>query len=143
MRRLLAAVNGSDQSDRAVRYVIELARQIDGHGVEVHLVNVQIPITDWQLTGFLRRERIAEFQQLHGEQAMASARALLEGAGIEYRAHARIGPVGASITRCADEVGCDEIVMGTRGLSRLESLLARPVEAQVLERATQPVTLVP
>ena len=103
MRRLLAAVNGSDKSDRAVRYVIDLVRQIDGHDVEVHLVNVQPPVTDWQLTGFLRRERIAQFQQLRGAQAMASARALLDGAGIAYRTHTRIGPVGASIARCAGE----------------------------------------
>jgi nucleotide-binding universal stress UspA family protein len=143
MRRLLAAVNGSDQSDRAVRYVIELVRQIDGRGAEVHLVNVQAPITDWQLTGFLKRERIAEFQRLHGEHAMASARALLDDAGVQFRAHTRVGPVGASIARCAGELDCDEIVMGTRGFSRFESLLSSPVEAQVLERATQPVTLVP
>lgn len=143
MRKLLAAVNGSAQSDRAVHYVIDLARHINGHGIEVHLVNVQPPITDWQLTGFLKHERITEIQQRHGEEALASARALLEAAGIPYHAYARLGPVAPSIADCADEIGCDEIVMGTRGPSRLERLLAAPLEDQVLAHARQAITLVP
>lgn len=143
MRKLLAAVNGSRQSDHAVRYVIDLARQIDGGDVEVHLVNVQPPITDWQLTGFLKHERIEEIQRRHGRQALASACSLLDSAGIPYHAHARLGPLAASIARCAEEVGCDEIVMGTRGLSRLERLFSTPLETQVLAHTHQPLTLVP
>lgn len=52
------------------------------------------------------------------------------------------GPPAQEILRAAEEVGCDLIVMGTRGRSGLERLIFGSVAEQVLRKAGCPVITV-
>jgi nucleotide-binding universal stress UspA family protein len=54
----------------------------------------------------------------------------------------RIGSSGQAIAEYANELRCDQIVMGTRGLGSIGSLVLGSVATQVVHLTEHPVTLV-
>ena len=76
------------------------------------------------------------------DNALAAARKLLEGEGMPVNAAMRVGSSGQAIAEYAKELPCDQIVMGTRGLGRIGSLVLGSVATQVVHLADYPVTLI-
>ena len=140
MRKLLVAVDGSKTSVEAVRYAVGLAQA--GTEVEVHLLNVQPPLPSAAAT-FLSRDVIRSFHHEEGEKALAAARELVDKAGLRHQSHIAVGAAAEAIVEYAKERGCEQIVMGTRGLSPVPSLLLGSTAIKVLHLAEVPVTLVP
>ena len=140
MLKALIPVDGSANADRAVMHVIAVAK---GHEpTEIHLLNVQEPADNWELKRFMPQNEIEAMQESRGGDSLASARVLLDKAGIPYTPHVLIGPVAETIARLALEQGCNMIVMGTRGSTSLGSLLLGSVTTKVIHLAAVPVTLV-
>lgn len=140
MLKALIPVDGSANSDRAVEHVIIL---VNGHEpMDIHLLNVQEPVDNWELKRFMPESEIEAMQESRGGDAMASARALFDKTGIRYTPHVLIGPVAETISRFALEQKCDKIVMGTRGSTSLGSLLLGSVTTKVIHLSDVPVTLV-
>jgi nucleotide-binding universal stress UspA family protein len=73
---------------------------------------------------------------------LAAAEKVLEEAAIPYTTEVLTGHVAEVIGRRADEIGCDNIVMGTRGMTAISNLLMGSVATKVLHFANVPVTLV-
>jgi nucleotide-binding universal stress UspA family protein len=140
MRKVLVPVDGSSNSDRAVRHVVELAR--NNPALEICLLNVQPEIDDWQVRRFLKKEEVEAMEESKGGDALQSARALLDAAGVRYTPMVLIGPVAETIARTALEQDCDGIVMGTRGLGAVAGMLLGSVTSKVIHLADVPVTLV-
>ncbi|MEW5889822.1 MAG: universal stress protein [Pseudomonadota bacterium] len=140
MRRVLIPVDHSERTARAVRYFIEDAAQHEP--VEVHLLNVQQPVTAWEVRRFLLPREIEAFQRARGQAALDAAARLLAQAGIPFRTHLEQGLVGETIARVAEREHCDSIFMGAAE-SRLGWGLLSPhaVIKKVLRRASVPVTL--
>ncbi|HEX6635017.1 MAG TPA: universal stress protein, partial [Usitatibacter sp.] len=74
--------------------------------------------------------------------AIAKARAVLDAARVPVTVQEAIGAAAEEIARAADELHCDGIVMGHRGLGVLKSLVMGSVSEQVVRLAKVPVTLV-
>lgn len=140
MRKALVPVDGSSNSDRAVRHIIALAGTCPS--MEVLLLNVQPEIDDWQVRRFLKKEEVEAMEESKGGDALQSARALLDAAGIRYTPQVLIGPVAETIAKTALEQNCDGIVMGTRGLGAVAGALLGSVTSKVIHLADVPVTLV-
>jgi nucleotide-binding universal stress UspA family protein len=140
MRKVLVPVDGSANSDRAVRHVAE--RAVRNPALEVHLLNVQPEISDWEVRRFLKKEEVEAMEESRGGDAMQSARAILDAAGVRYTPQVLIGPVAETIAKTALEQNCDGIVMGTRGLGAVAGTLLGSVTAKVIQLADVPVTLV-
>lgn len=140
MRKALVPVDGSPNSDRAVRHVIALAGLCPS--MEVLLLNVQPEIDDWQVRRFLKKEEVEAMEESKGGDALQSARALLDGAKVRYTPQVLIGPIAETIAKTALEQNCDGIVMGTRGLGAAAGALLGSVASQVVHLADVPVTLV-
>lgn len=137
---ILLPVDGSEHSDRATQHVIAM---VQGWGrYQVHLINVQAPVDAPELLSHMTVGEIEAMQETRGGDAIASARRLLDQAGIAYVPAVVHGPIAESIARYAVDQGCDKIVMGTRGLGALGGAIMGSVATAVLHLTLLPVTLV-
>lgn len=138
--KILLPVDGSAHSDRATQHVITMLQGCGGH--QVLLINVQAPIDAPEVRSHMRADEIEAMQTSRGGDALVSARALLEKAGIACAPNVLLGPVAETIAQFAADQGCDQIVMGTRGLGALGGMLMGSVATKLLHLTDRPVTLV-
>ncbi len=138
--KILLPVDGSDNSARAVRFVAESASRT--RDMEVHLLNVEPRGDDWMVGRMFKQEELAAMEREWASDVLAPMGEILQAAGIPFVTHMRRGEVAPAIAHLAEELGCDQIVMGTRGQSALGDLLMGSVATKVLHLAKIPVTLV-
>ena len=139
MHTILVAVDGSDHAIRAVEYVVK--RHREHGGIFVQLVNVEPAPVEWQTHGLEREATEAHLRGL-GEKKLNAARALLGKSGVPFEARVILGEPAHAIADAAKDLGCDGIVMGTRGLGSVTGLLMGSVATKVLHLTELPVTLV-
>ena len=140
MTTILVPVDGSDNSARAVEYLITLVAAL--RDTRIHLINVQDPVSALETTQCWSAEQCAALQQETGDLALTAARKRLDVAGIPYTAEIAAGAVAQTIADYAREWQCNMIVMGTRGMSATGNLLMGSVAAKVVHSANLPVLLV-
>lgn len=138
--KILLPVDGSEHSDRVARHVVQLANSCADY--EIVMLNVQAPIDAPEVRGHMPAREIEAMQETRGGDAMASARALLDAAGISYVPELAIGPVAETIARIARERQSDAIVMGSHGAGALRNALMGSVATDVIRLAGCPVTIV-
>ena len=139
MRTVLVPIDGSECSLQALHYLI--GARDDNRVVTLHLLNVQ-PTMTGDVSQFIARSDLDDYRRAQCEEALRPARDLLEGAGIAYQTQLAVGHVADCITRCAEELDCDHIVMGTHGRSALTEFLVGSTTLKVLHHAKVPVVLV-
>ena len=140
MPRILLPFDGSPAANRALRHVVQLLQMSSES--EVHLVNVQPLADEWIVHRLLPEAELATMARAFGEATLAPAVAELRAAGIKVSPHIERGEIAQTIARLVDELHCDQIVMGTRGLSTLGDLLMGSVATKLLHLATVPLTFV-
>ena len=140
MLKALVPLDGSSTSESAVRHVVALMKAREP--MEVHLINVQDEADAPELRRFMKPAEIKRSQLEHGAAALASAKRLLDRAGISYEAHVLIGHPAETIAKFAQRGGFDKIIMGTHGRSGMTKMLMGSVASKVLHLSTVPVTLV-
>jgi nucleotide-binding universal stress UspA family protein len=137
MTKILLTSDGSATSARALEQVLQRGND----GLELHLLNVQLPV-DGNVRTFVNAEELNAYHLAEGLAELADARARLDAAGVPYQQHVLVGHPADMIRRFADENGFDEIVMGTHGRTGLLQRLMGSVAAEVSEKARTSVTLV-
>ena len=140
MFTVLAAVDGSQSTDRAVSHLIDELHR--GGPAVIHLLHVQPGFDSAKLPQVARNGLLDKLQADERDSALASARRLLDAAAIPYMTHTDTGDPATAIARHAAAHNCDEIVMGTRGLSAVENLLLGTVTMKTLHISDVPITLV-
>jgi nucleotide-binding universal stress UspA family protein len=138
--KILLAVDGSDHSNRVARHAVRLVQSCTDY--TVILLNVQAPIDAPEILGHMPAREIEAMQETRGGDAMASARALLDTAGVIYAPEVALGRVAETIAHRAAESACDAIVMGTHGAGALRRALMGSVATDVIRLAGCPVTVV-
>ena len=142
LRRFLLAVDGSEGSARAVRHLLSMRHDLrDPAAIEVHLVNVQRPVSG-DVSSFVTGQSLQDYYQERSEAALAPARALLQADGLAFREHPLVGLPGPTIAKAAQAQACDLIVMGTRGLGTHTGALLGSVAKNTLENSSVPVLMV-
>ncbi|MDA8258624.1 MAG: universal stress protein [Betaproteobacteria bacterium] len=124
-----------DSSDNALRAVAHAAGQVAAmNAVALHLVHVQ----PW-----LSKEA-AEAELAHRAlSATARARDLLDAKGLPWRLHVALGEPAERIIHRAVRISASGIVIGSRGLNVVESLLFGSVAYKVMHLSPLPVMVVP
>lgn len=142
MKKLLLPIDGSDCALRAVDLVIsQRALYRDPDDFEVHLVNVQLPFSS-NVSRFVSHEQVARHHREESEKAQQQARAVLAAAGVKTICHHEVGSPAETITRLADSLHCDRIVMGTYGRGALKEFLVGSTTLKVISLAHVPILLV-
>jgi nucleotide-binding universal stress UspA family protein len=128
----LVAVDSSDNALRAVAHAAGQAALMNA--CTLHLVHVQ----PW-----LSKEA-AEAELAHRALgATARARDLLDTKGLPWRLHVALGEPAERIIHRAVRISASGIVIGSRGLNGIESLLFGSVAYKVMHLSPLPVLVVP
>jgi len=141
MMKILVATDGSESANRVVEFLAKNAGWYTGP-LEVHLLSVQPPLVGVNVKLFLSQEALNDYYRAEGEAALARAKAILGGAGIAFVPHIGVGDPAEVIVQYAESKGCDQIVMGSRGLGAMGNLVVGSVATKVLHLAKVPVLLV-
>jgi nucleotide-binding universal stress UspA family protein len=138
--RILVAVDGSDNGDRAFEYAAYLAKQCEAE--RLFIINV--------IEGFARNTDTWRKHDSIVKELEHNSRELLE----KYKSRAlsqafttpeiisAAGSAGEEILRLADKEKMDTIVMGRRGLSTASELLLGSVSHNLVHNAKCPVVTV-
>ncbi|WP_024303061.1 universal stress protein [Pseudogulbenkiania sp. MAI-1] len=137
--RILVALDGSEPSLKAIDYVLRLHAAVSD--MEVHLLNVQVPLESGHVRMFISHEDLQEYYREQGQAALKAGRERLEQAGLPCQVHVAVGHSADTIAHFARERGLDTIVMGSHGHSSLGHLLLGSVTSEVIRLANVPVTV--
>jgi len=141
MLKFLVPVDGSAASARSIDQLIASIGWYQDKP-EIHLLNVQSALqVGGRVSSFIGQDQIAQYHQEEGLAALAPARQKLDAAGITYHYHIGVGEVVEVVMRYVKDKSCDQIVMGTRGMSGVSSIMLGSVANKVIHAATVPVLL--
>lgn len=139
MLRVLVPSDGSANSLRGIRYVVNACRK--NPDIEIHVLNVQPPFSNYVARLTSRSSRRA-FHQEQSEAALSPARQVLNRAGVPYTIHTQIGDRADCIADAARRLQCDRIVMGTARKNSLVRWVEDSVTIKVIERSSVPVEVI-
>jgi len=141
IKNILFPTDGSDNSQKALDYVKEIAAKF---GSSVTVLNTfEVPVTMYgidsppivfaEISDNLRKESVKLLDKTRNE--LKEITPAIESITL-------VGNPGLSIIETANEKGCDLIVMGSRGLGAVKSFLIGSVSNYVLHHAKCPVMII-
>lgn len=139
IKSLLVAVDGSEFSDKAVRYACAMGPSLGAEVVLLHVVPMLVSATPYHDTvsdqPFLALQKV-------GEDILAKAKQIavaLKCEVIELISH---GDPANKIVDIATERNSDLIIMGSRGVSGIKRLFVGSISDKVMNQAPCPVMIV-
>jgi nucleotide-binding universal stress UspA family protein len=141
---IVVGTDGSDTATTAVRYAIDLARQLDAR---LQIVSAYEPVTDQRL----RNEKIEVPRDLQWMvnpredvlELLGNAQREAESAGVaKVETFARQGDAADAILDVAEEQRSDLIVVGNRGMTGAKRFLLGSVPNKVSHHAPCSVLIV-
>ncbi len=138
-KHILVPMDGSENALRALALAIAMIKDVPGGKIE--LVNAQTPLGQG-VSMFVARAEVKGYHRDEGMKALSAALEAAKTAGAACAPHIGVGGPGEVVGGFCKELGCDHIVMGTRGLGSGMGLLLGSVATDVVHHASVPVTLV-
>jgi len=140
MNDALIPIDGSPAALRALAFALQETHS--PLGARVHVLNVQAALVQPWPGRLVSPDMITAELRSDGEKLLVQAETMVLAAGVACVAQVRIGSAPAEIIAYAVEHDCDVIVMGTRGMGAVGSLVMGSVAQKVVYLAPVPVTLV-
>ena len=134
IERVLAPVDGSASSKNAAMYAAHL---VNAKHPKIYLLHVCEPIT--MTIGGPKAEELRREAREAAMALLEEYKTLLAPCGLEVELVVSSGRPDYEILNVQEELDCDLIVIGSRGMSELESVIMGSVVSGVLEEATCPV----
>jgi nucleotide-binding universal stress UspA family protein len=138
MHKFLVPFDGSECAQRALDYAIKLARENGPASLAVH----PEPVVYGEIQVYVSKEKMDELQRKHSEDILRPALEAAIKAGVAHTSEILAGDAAPVIVHCAEERGCDSIVMGTHGRGAIGALMMGSVATKVVHLSKVPVTLV-
>ncbi len=134
--KILVAYDGSSSADKALDFVIDLAKSVNASVVILHVINTCIE--SWGVVSIDAIERMKK----KACECVNNAVEKLKKNGINVEGQVVEGEPSSTIVDFAEKVNASLIVVGSRGLSRLKRALIGSVSLAVLEHSKIPVLVV-
>lgn len=135
-KMILLASDGSDHALRATKEAIALANINDAKVIVAYVTDFDRPNSRDLDNSDSKEIELKRKKQLH------STEALLQEADLEYEVEILRGEPGPAIVQHANENPIDLVVIGSRGLNRMQEMVLGSVSHKVAKRADCPVLIV-
>lgn len=139
--RIAIAVDGSDNSLRAVRYCLELARRLK-EVPALTLVNVHISALISPVARGIDRKQVEQYMDEIAEEELAQAKALVSQAGFSAGVIKGHGEIVPTLLEIIKKENVDLLVVGGKGRSGLADLLVGSTTTKLISHCPVPVTVV-
>ncbi|MEP7062021.1 MAG: universal stress protein [Betaproteobacteria bacterium] len=144
MARFLVAVDGSENSSRATRKLVDmLVLYREAPQIDMVTVHASLPYLGAASKLVVSRDAVTSYYAEEGERALAPSAQILRVAGVAFSVRTLVGDPAHVIAQHARDSACDMIWMGTRGMGALPNLVLGSVATKVLHLSDIPVVLVP
>ena len=139
MEKILLAVDGSMHSLRAAEYVARQLRGAPGRALLVVHVEEEVPMRSH---AFLSQDEINKMYEQEALGRCTKVLDFLKRGQIAHQWHLLVGNPAERIVEHATAIGADCIVIGSRGMGKVGSLVLGSVAMKVVHDAAMPVTIV-
>ncbi|MBC7105809.1 MAG: universal stress protein [Firmicutes bacterium] len=141
MRKILVAVDGSAESNRALDVALELARALRAEVGILHVFHMPEQISATGKVGHVL-DGVRKFVEEGGRETLERARARAADAGVPHEVKGVWGHPAEEICREAGEGRYDLVVLGSRGLGPVETWFLGSISQRVVRRAPCSVMVV-
>ncbi|MDI9239730.1 universal stress protein [Lysobacter sp. LF1] len=138
--KILLAVDGSDISLRAVKYVLALRKEL-AKPPTVILANVDQPLLQ-RVAVTMGAQAVARYHAENADAMCNAARRMLRRARIDFLEAIHVGDVPDTLLALSKKHRADQIVMGSHGNGAIRGMFLGSVSAKVIAGSTVPVTIV-
>lgn len=140
IKEILVPVDGSDNSIRALRFALNLARDTDA---DLRLFYV-FPASSVEIIGMagLTRDDIDQAAQASAQRVFDKVHGEIGETGVNISDETSIGDPAEEIIRYTEDDPGVVVVLGRRGLSRMQTLMLGSVSDKVIRHAKSPVVII-
>lgn len=129
IKKLLVAVDGSPEAEKAAKYAFKLGKAYDASVTVLNVIGVEPPI---------ERE-----DERKSKAILSHITKMAKGAKANCKVKSRIDPIiHRGIIEEAEEGGYDLIIIGSKGLTGIKRMAMGSVAENVVRHANCPVTVV-
>ena len=139
--KILLPVDGSECSMRAVDRLlthISWFREMP----EIHLLHVQPPIPIGRVQAHIGKDTLHDYYREESQTVLAPVQDRLNAAERFHTTHIHVGQPAEVISKMAEELQCDLVVMGAHGRGVLANIVMGSVATRVLHLTNCPVLIV-
>jgi nucleotide-binding universal stress UspA family protein len=137
VKRIVVGTDGSQHSQRAIRWAADLAAQTGAEIVAVHAVGLLVDTPE----GLVPNDDTLQDRARHLLEAEWTND--LRAAGVPVRCRLEEGGAVTALLRVAEDEAADLVVVGSRGAGGFSELHLGSTSHQVALYADRPVTIVP
>lgn len=138
-RNIVIATDGSENTQKAISYGIEIAKLSGATVHALYVVNTSPVISDNWTIG---KESIYEIIRSEGEKAVSEVKKIGEASGVEVKEVVLDGYPSNEIINFAEKNKMNLIVMGTLGKTGFDKFLLGSVAEKVVRGSKVPVMVV-
>lgn len=139
-RHILAAYDGSDQARHALKQAVRIAEA--GGGTKLTVVHVlQLPAGLATGGDMMFTPAVTADEELKAAAELLKEAESMASNVVRLKTELAYGAPGPVILERAQELGCDLIVVGKRGLGKLREMLLGSVSHYVAQHAQVPVLI--
>ena len=139
--KILLPVDGSECSMRAVDRLLthnSWFREMP----EIHLLHVQPPIPIGRVQAHIGKDTLHDYYREESQTVLAPVQDRLNAAERFHTTHIHVGQPAEVISKMAEELQCDLVVMGAHGRGVLANIVMGSVATRVLHLTKCPVLIV-
>lgn len=135
--KFIVAVDGSEQSDEALRYAVSLAEPV---GAEVEVVHSITPDI-YSEEGKVLIEDMSD-AEARADSVLADAEKVADEEGFDVETESLYGDAAEEVVDYAEETDADGVFVGHRGVSAEYEDVVGSVAQELIRKASVPVTVV-
>lgn len=138
---ILFPTDGSEQSKKALESLVELAKKFNSKIFVLNTYEVPVPITNYELSSDLYLS-VEGVLSRNSKDILEEVKVVLEKNGINAQYISLTGDSGSIIMERAEKLEVSMILMGSRGLGAIKSVLMGSVSNYILHHSKWPVMII-